>query len=85
MQKLKTLVSAIFDAAAIMRGDGGQLTVNEDLKRLRNLLFPEVVEDLEDKAKMTKHILEKEYESGPFKVQSMDVHHGKKRGKKKRR
>jgi len=78
MQKLKTVVSAVFDAAKMIRGEGGQPSVNEELKRLRNLMFPEIIEDLEGKAKMTEEILEKEYESGPFKVQSMDIQHRKK-------
>jgi len=56
--------------------------INETLKTYRGLLFPELAEDLVDKAAKTKELLKHEFEKGPLKVESRD--YDTKRKKKRR-
>ncbi len=71
--ELVTLVETIRDAAgAIMSGEGKFKGSSESLKRLRDFLFPEHSDNLEEKAKNTAALLEKEFERGPLTVQALD-------------
>jgi len=56
--------------------------INDTLKTYRGLLFPELAEDLHDKAARTKELLKSEFERGPMMVESRE--YGTKRKKKRR-
>lgn len=78
--ELVTIVEAIRDAAGvIVSGEGKFKGSSESLKKLRDLLFPEYEDNLEEKAKNTAALLEKEFERGPLTVQALDYGSRKKK------
>lgn len=83
--KTQVLVEAIVYAghvvASMLAKDAtapGPDRINDLMANLRELLFPEMGEDKEEKAKKAMKVVEKEIAKGPFKVEGMTY------GKKKR-
>ena len=80
--ELVTIVHAIQEAAnSIVSGESKFSNTAKNLKKIRDLLYPENASEVEDKAAKSKDLLEKEFSRGPLKVQALD--YGS-RNKKKR-
>jgi hypothetical protein len=76
MYKLKTIVTAIFDVGDYIANGKSGGKVNDQFRKLRNLLFPQLDEDLREKAEKTQALLKREFDSGPFMVQGLDYKGG---------
>lgn len=80
--QLTTVITAMQALAqAIVSGEASFTKTNDSLRIVKDLLFPELREEVEDKMEKTRVIMEKELAKGPLKVQALD--YGKKRKKRK--
>jgi len=80
--QLVTLVSALQAVAgAFINGEANFSKSVEHLKTVRDLLFPELKQETEKKARRTKEIMEQELAKGPLKVKRLD--YGKKDRKRR--
>lgn len=78
------IVQAIQEAAAtIVTGEGKFNKSSETIKKIREILFPEIAEDLEDKAKRSEELLQREFSKGPLQVQRLDYSTDRKRKKRR--
>jgi hypothetical protein len=70
---LVTIISAIQTVAgAFLSGEANFSRTNENLRLVKDLLFPEFKIETELKAKKTKEIMEREMAAGPMKVKRLD-------------
>lgn len=76
-----TVVTAIQEAAKIIKEGGSFQATSDMLKKYRNSLFPDMATELEDAAKKTQELLAKEFEAGPMVVQALDYGRRKKKGR----
>ncbi len=77
------IVQAIQEATnSIVSGEVKFTVTTENIKRLRDIVFPERAEEVEQKAKRTATLLANELERGPIAIQALDYGTTK---KKKRR
>ena len=79
---VNTLVTAIFDAARQISGQGGGDNTRKALDNLKNRLLPEIKEGDERSAADIEAMLKKESEGGPMKVQRLDYESTRKKSPK---
>jgi len=71
------------EGVKIINSGEGQFNKTSDmLKMVRNVLIPELAEDVGKKAARVKELMEKELSRGPLKVQALDYGKGKKKRRK---
>ena len=80
---LVAIVQAIQEAAgAIVNGEGKFTRSSDTIKKIQSILFPEIGEELEEKAKRSEELLQKEFDRGPLKVQRLDYSIDRRRKKR---
>jgi hypothetical protein len=83
--QLVTLISAVQSlASAVVTGEANFSKTSENLKLVKDLLFPEFKQETQKKAERTKEIMEREMARGPMKVKPLDYGGGRKKNKKRR-
>lgn len=77
------IVQAIQEAAgAIVNGEGKFTKSAETIKKIQGILYPELGEEVEEKAKRSEELLQKEFDRGPLKVQRLDYSIDRRRKKR---
>ena len=77
-----TIVYAIQELGQYTAGSSGGQAFQKTsgiMRTLRDMLFPEIAEDLADKASKTQELIQKEIARGPMQVQRLDYEKGKRR------
>jgi len=84
--QLVTVVSALQAVAgALINGEANFSRTSDNLRLVKDLLFPELRQETERKAERTKEIMEREMAAGPLKVKRLDYGDGdRKKGRKRR-
>lgn len=78
------IVQAIQEAAsAIVNGEGKFTKSADTIKKIQSMLFPEFGEELEEKARRSEELLQKEFDRGPLKVQRLDYSIDRRRKKRR--
>ena len=75
-----TIVQAIQEAAnTIVSGESKFAQTPKNIKIIRDMLYPDMAEETEEKAKKSQELLEKEFSKGPISVQPLDYVSSKKK------
>jgi hypothetical protein len=79
--KMMAIIVAIQEAASVVAGRGSDYSKTSKLvRKVRDLYFPEIAEETEEKAGRVEALVKGELDKGPMKVQRLDYN-----GKRKKR